>query len=289
MIDLHPILGIDAVDLEPCVQHPVPFLYDIPLRACVSRDVSNLMFAGRNISATHIAFAATRVMATCAVIGQGVGVAAAHAALEHILPAELATRRDAILAIQQQLLRNDAYLIGHDNQDDRDLARQAEVTASSESPGGEAVQVISGQTRSVHGDKGAPPARACAGSHRWMSDPAQGLPASIRLDWKEPVAVAEIQLIFDTGLHRHLTLSHHDGYSSRMVWGEPQPETVRDYKVERFDGDHWHTVAEVTGNYQRMRRHSLAESSPQLLSAIRVQVEQTNGLDHARICEVRVT
>ncbi len=61
-IDLHPPRGVNAPTEEPCVQHPVPHLYDIPLRACISRNIENLMFAGRNISATHVAFASTRVM-----------------------------------------------------------------------------------------------------------------------------------------------------------------------------------------------------------------------------------
>ena len=50
--------------------------YGIPYRSLYSRNIENLMFAGRNISASHIAFATTRVMATCGVIGQAVGVIA---------------------------------------------------------------------------------------------------------------------------------------------------------------------------------------------------------------------
>ena len=42
----------------------------------------NLMMAGRNISATHAAFTSTRVMATCAAIGQAVGTAAAQCVRE---------------------------------------------------------------------------------------------------------------------------------------------------------------------------------------------------------------
>src|SRR5690606_12496115 len=76
-IDTHPPEGIDDPSQPPCTQIPVPHVFDIPLRSCVSAGVDNLMFAGRNISATHVAFASTRVMATCAVIGQGVGTAAA--------------------------------------------------------------------------------------------------------------------------------------------------------------------------------------------------------------------
>jgi predicted Co/Zn/Cd cation transporter (cation efflux family) len=39
--------------------------------------IENLLFAGRHISLTHAAMSAARVMATCAVVGQAVGTAAA--------------------------------------------------------------------------------------------------------------------------------------------------------------------------------------------------------------------
>src|SRR6478735_7737810 len=96
----------------PCTQHRAPRLYDIPLRACVSADIDNLMFAGRNISATHLAFASTRVMATCAAIGQGVGTAAALALKAGVEPSAIASTPPLVHAIQQRLLRDDAYLIG---------------------------------------------------------------------------------------------------------------------------------------------------------------------------------
>ncbi|MCA9051193.1 MAG: FAD-dependent oxidoreductase, partial [Planctomycetaceae bacterium] len=83
-MDLHPPEGIDAPDAAPCRQHALPHLYDIPLSSCVARDIRNLMFAGRNISATHVAFSSARVMATCAVIGQGVGTAAALAVRQSV-------------------------------------------------------------------------------------------------------------------------------------------------------------------------------------------------------------
>ena len=75
-LDTHPPGGIDALGEPPCYQPLTDHVYGIPLRACVSENVENLMFAGRNISASHIAFSSTRVMATCAVVGQGVGTAA---------------------------------------------------------------------------------------------------------------------------------------------------------------------------------------------------------------------
>ena len=51
--------------------------YGIPLGMCVSKDIDNLMMAGRNVSATHSALATVRVMGTTALMGQAVGTAAA--------------------------------------------------------------------------------------------------------------------------------------------------------------------------------------------------------------------
>lgn len=285
-LDLHPPEGIDAPDLEPCTQHPVPSLYNVPLSACISKNRTNLMFAGRNISATHVAFSSTRVMATCAVIGQGVGTAAAFAVQQKLPPAELISNQGVMAQVQQLLLRHDAYLVGIQNQDESDLARAARLSASSEQVGYEAANVVSGQTRCVHGTAGAPEGRANPGGHRWMSDPKAGFPATLQLEWDVPIQPREVQLIFDTGLHRHLTLSHHDGYTSKMQWGEPQAETVRDYRIEACDGKTWFLLAEVEGNYQRRRVHTVERKFS--VSAIRVVVTASNGVDHARICEVRV-
>ena len=314
-IDTHPPEGVDAPEEPPCQQNHVPHLYDIPLRCCVAPTVRNLFFAGRNLSASHLAFASTRVMATCAVVGQGVGTAAALALRAGVEPQQIADDARLMASIQQQLLRDDAYLIGRTNEDADDLARRAAITASSAQPGGEATQVISGQTRAVHGpaqvaahsadnqwenvlreiESGAaqahytpaPPDRARPGTHRWLSDPAAGLPAWLELRWPEPVEIGEVQLVFDTGLHRFLTLSQADGYTRRMHWGAPQPETVRDYAILiATDGAGWREILAVRDNYRRLRRHRLAR--PERASAVRVLVTATNGLDHARICEVRV-
>jgi hypothetical protein len=284
-IDTHPPLGVDAPHESPCTQHRVPHLYDIPLRACVSRDIENLMFAGRNMSATHIAFASTRVMATCSVVGQGVGTAAAYAANQGITPAALATNAAAIETIQQQLLEDDAFLIGRVNNDPRDLARKAKVTASSEQPQGAVRNVVGGPTRSVHGSDGVPRERTIAGTHRWMSDPAAGLPAWIQLDWPEPVSPTRLQIVFDTGMHRVLTMSLADSYTQRMQWGRPQAETVRDYRIEMQRSGLWQLVHDVAGNHQRRNEFRFDGSE---LSALRITVNATNGLNHARICGVGV-
>lgn len=313
-IDTHPPEGVDAPDLAPCEQHHLPYLYDIPLRSCISAGPANLMFAGRNISATHIAFASTRVMATCAVIGQGVGTAAAHAICAGLTPRALVTRPDLLKMVQQRLLRDDCYLIGVRNEDADDLVRRADfIIASSHQAGAEAAQIRSGQTRAVHGRRPisstpfgdrcwdsvlsddlegtcghatcAPPGRAHPGFHRWMSDPAHGFPAWLEICWNRPVSVQQVQIVFDTGQHRHLTLSQADGYTASMQWGRPQAETVREYGLFWLDGMVWRECLKVTANYQRLRRHDLP--LPVVTKGLRIEVYATNGLDHARLFEVR--
>ncbi len=286
-VDTHPPKGMDSPEEPPCVQHWVPYLFDIPLGCCVSRNVPNLMFAGRNISATHIAFASTRVMATCASMGQAVGIAAVHALGLGIDPVELCDDPAAISAIQQEILREDGYLIGIGNADPADLARFATVSASSELPEARAINILSGFTRSVHGKGGAVAVRAVPGTHRWMSDAAGGLPAWIQLEWAEPVTFAGIRIVFDTGLHRPLTLSMSEEAIARMCWGRPQPETVCDYRIETFDENGCpHLLTRVSGNYLRLVTHCPA--APVTTRRLRIVVEKTNGVPEARILEVRV-
>lgn len=286
-IDTHPYMGVDAVDENPCRQTVAPYLFDIPLGACVSSAIDNLLFAGRNISASHIAFASTRVMATCAAVGQGVGTAVGYAIENGVEVADLVEDHQRMVEVQQRLLRDDAYLIGVSNADPGDWARQAIVRASSEQPGGEAVLVISGETRAVHGPKGARADRVRASSHRWMSDPAVGLPCWIELEWPEAIEVAEVRLVFDTGLHRRLTLSHSDAFFKKMHWGRPQPETVRDYEIVGYgSAGNELQLGRVAGNYQRLAVHTL--DAPIAVKRLRVVISATNGIDHGRICEVRV-
>ena len=73
-----------------------------------------------------------------------------------------------------------------------------------------------------------------------------------------------------------------------MVWGVAQPETVRDFRIEAFNRDgRRHLLIEENGNYQRLWRRQLVPDGP--ISQILVTVLDTNGLDHARIFEVRIS
>lgn len=127
-IDLHPPQGMYAEESGSKHLH-ADGNYHIPFRSLYSVNVSNLLFAGRNISATHVAFGTTRVMATCAVIGEAAGTAAALCADKGLTPRELSHGHTSLLL--QTLLRQDASVLGLKNEDAGDLARRARISASS--------------------------------------------------------------------------------------------------------------------------------------------------------------
>lgn len=104
--------------------------HNIPLRSLYSRDIANLFFAGRNISATHYAISSTRVMITCAQLGEAAGMAAAHAVKARRDPRDL-TKGEAIRAIQQDLLRADHHIHALHLPIENDIAPEARITASS--------------------------------------------------------------------------------------------------------------------------------------------------------------
>lgn len=279
-MDTHPPEGIDAKEEEPCHQPYTPYLYSIPLRSLLSRNISNLMFAGRNLSATHIAFSSTRVMATCAVMGEGIGTFAATAA-RHKIPLEQAWRDPQIVKeAQQQLLRQGAFLPGMKLE--TNLARKARITASSEQDQGRAENVIDGHTRSVHGEKGVRPEMTERGTHRWMSKPSDNQPW-LQLEWEEPITISRISIVLDTGLHRLLTLCHLDGLQKRMQWGRPQAETLKQFKLIAVNDQGEVEITHVKNNYQRIIQLQVQLSN---LKSLRLEVIETNSLDHARVIEI---
>ncbi len=291
-IDIHPPEGVDLPDEPPCTQQRLPYLYDIPLRCCVSENRPNLMFAGRNLSATHVAFASTRIMATCSTVGEAVGIAAAYAARHDLLPADLAANPEAISEIQQRILQQDLFLIGRPYCGGReDYALKARLSASSEQGAtaatGAAAAVLTGVTRSVTGSTGVPSERELAGVHRWMSR-AETAPW-LELRWEEPIPAERLTVIWDSGLHRPLTLSHSHGIHTQLVWGTGQPELARSYRIEVMaaGSDDWTPCLAVEENWQRRVVHPLPKEEGGI-RAVRIHIDSTWGLDHARIVQVMV-
>ncbi|HTM50319.1 MAG TPA: FAD-dependent oxidoreductase [Bryobacteraceae bacterium] len=278
-MDDHPPGGFDRPDLPPNTTLKPPEVYDIPLRSLYSRNIGNLMMAGRNISASHVAFTSARVMATCAVIGQAVGTAAAQCVERGMLPKDLARDPRQLTRLQQTLLRDDQTLKARANQDPRDLARQAAVTASAEAGSARAALVLDGFLRDIPDKKGDP-----AEIHHWAAPLPDGKPAWIELRWPKPQRLRQIQITFDSGFKRQLTLTSSDSQNANIVRA-PQPETVRDYRVLSLSPDgRRRELAAVKGNFQRLNRHRF---EPVETQAVRIEIEATNGIDQARIFEIR--
>lgn len=274
-IDLHPVEGVDDPEKPACVHHSFKHLYSIPYGCYCSRNVENLFFAGRNISATHIAFGSTRVMATCAIGGQAIGTAAALlTAKKARSSSELATP-EGLHALRQRLLRDDAFIPGVRHEDASDLASSARISASSESSEGSASCVTDGIARHLKAQWGPWSADE---THSWKS---QTLPATLRLELPEISTISEVHVTFDTGLERELMLSGSDKCSNKTLRG-PQPETAKHYRLI-IDGK---VVAEESFNYLRKRIHRL--ETTQSGRVVELEILSTHGVPEARVFEVRI-
>ena len=142
-IDLHIPGGINN-RVEPAERENIDERYSnyirvapfsLPLRAFYSRNVENLWVTGRALSVSHVALGPVRVQISLAAQGTAVGIAAAYALSHGLSPRQTADPDGPhIRPLRQLLLRRDLRLLGARNEDPRDLARQATVSASSSAP-----------------------------------------------------------------------------------------------------------------------------------------------------------
>jgi hypothetical protein len=272
-MDDHPPEGFDAPEKQPFKSIPLPEPYNISFGALYSRNISNLMMAGRNISCSHVAFTSTRVMATCSVIGQAVGTAAAVCVKNRLLPHELRTNSEQIKNLQQILLRDDQTIRNVKNQDLLDVARNAKVTASSYFKNARPEHIINGLTRDMPGEW----------KNRWAAEMKNTEPW-IELHWKKPQKISFIQIVFDSGFHRELTLSAHAGVNQRVL-RSPQPETVKAYTITaRTKENNAVKLVDVKDNYQRLCRHNF---DPIQAVSVRFTFHATHGAKEARLYEIR--
>ena len=129
-IDLHPVDGVYSTQ-SGCQQWHSKGVYQIPYRTMYSRNIRNLFLAGRIISASHIAFGSSRVMATCAHGGQAVGQAAAICARDGLMPRDLLAP-GRMRELQRELLRVGQCIPHVALEDADDLARSARISVTSQ-------------------------------------------------------------------------------------------------------------------------------------------------------------
>lgn len=121
-VDLHPADGVFS-DLKGCNQWHSKGVYGIPYRCYYSRNISNLFIAGRIISASHVAFGSTRVMATCAHGSQAVAIAASLCKKYNTVPKKIGEKY--INELQTALMKTGQHILGLHLNDSNDLVQKA--------------------------------------------------------------------------------------------------------------------------------------------------------------------
>ena len=220
--------------------------YGIPLRSLYSKNVANLMFAGRNISASHIAFATVRVMATCGVMGQAVGTAAALMSKYKMSARQLADEK--IGELQDILMEDDCFLPG--------LKRKTsplcnEKTLSAD--WGDASVLLNGTERKIWGNDNG---------YWGMCNRA------ITYTFDKKTHINDFRLIVDSDLDREYTdgnprvLNISATLFKRLDYnytsfGFPKC-MLKSFRIEALnDNGEWVTVYSKDNNYQRMIRETL--------------------------------
>ncbi len=247
---------------EPTIFHPAPSPFGIPYRSLYSKNIENLFFAGRNISATHAAMSASRVMATCATLGQAVGTAAAIAIDNQITPRGVYKRK--IEELKQTLLTDDCYLPWNKYQVST-LSMKAKLTAAEGNP-----QLLrNGKERPLAGEM-----------NYWQGS----IGSSIEYSFDKPEEIKQIRFVFDSDLkeenngHCHMNMPCKYPLDAEY---KGVPETMlRKYKVEILD-DHgqWQKIIQEENNYQRLVKYNGEWKT----TAIRFTSEKTWGSEKANI------
>ena len=267
-IDVHPEKGFHHKGL-PTRYINFPGHYAIPYRCFYSKNVPNLMMAGRDISVSKLAMASTRVMGTCAIGGQAVGTAAGMAALRGVTPRQLGEQY--MPQLRQTLLKEDCYIPGARNEDPLDMAPKASITASGYLPGYEPENVVSGVTRGLG-----------EASHAWHASVQD---AWLSLGFDSPKAVSQVRLTFDPDLNIEIMISQTKRRLDGMVKGMP-PALVKDFTLRLLKGEETVFTQTVTDNCRRLAILDL----PAGVEADRVLVEihSTYGDAVAKVFEVRI-
>ncbi len=248
--------GFRTPEVEPTIFHPAPSPFGIPYRCVYSVNIENLFFAGRNISVTHTAMSSCRVMATCALLGQAVGTAAALAVRYRCAPR--AVGQQHIGELQQLLMRDDCFLPGL-RYTPPVLTREAALCANCGDPSG----LRGGLNRAFDGVDEA-----------WRAAP--GAMAEYR--WETPRPLAGCRLVFDSDLNRQ-----EKNIVAVRFLDTPRvalPETlVRRFRLEYEDAaGNWREIG-TFDNEQRLRKLTFEV----IAAALRLTILETGSGREERI------
>lgn len=254
MDDHHPAgFGSVRIGNPATLFHAAPSPYGIPYQSLYSRNVPNLMFAGRDASCTHTAMSSTRVMGTCCSMGQAVGTAALLAIIKGIAPAAM---QDCIHELQQKLIHEDAYL-PQVSQIFADAVIGASLTASQGNP----EPVRDGISRPIGDD-----------THCWECQAGDWIaylfPAAVDID--------HVTAIVDSGLDQNVAMSYHQKDNHLT---SPPDVIPKVFCIEGLIEDKWQELIRLDQNHQRFCRFAVGRK----LSGIRFVLEKTWGAEKTRL------
>ena len=244
---------------KPTIFHPAPSPFGIPYRCLYSRNVPNLLFAGRNISCSHAAMSSTRVMATCATMGQATGTAAAIAARRNTSPRGI--YHDHLKELKQALMDDDCYLPWNR----RDIPA---LTA------GAAIRAGAGDPDPLRNGIDRPVGDADNG---WTAEPGSW----VEYRFPETSRIRQLRFVFDSDLNA-------DTFALKMRCHYPLdlepdglPETlVRAFRVDALtEGGQWTRVARKDENCRRFVRLGVDVET----KAVRLLPEATWGSERTHV------
>ncbi len=242
---------------QPTVFHSAPSPYGIPYRSLYSRNVTNLFCAGRNISATHAAMSSTRVMATCSLMGQAVGNAAAIAAEGNMSPRGVyETELDRL---QEAIMEDDCWLPWKSRKVPQ-LSRESQLTSSLGQP-----EVLrNGIDRPFAGQDNC-----------WQGK----LNSSLTYSFDSPCNLSSARIVFDSDLNRERLCMRVNYPLDCPPQGTPS-SLVRSFKLEVEDSGSWREIYSCQQNWQRLLRLDLKGVKA---NALRLTPLETWGAPAARI------
>ncbi len=207
----------------PTIFHRAPTPWGLPLRCMLSKNLENLCFAGRNISVTHAALSSSRVMATCAVLGQALGTAIAQAVKDNV-PVDAVE----VARLQQTLMDDDCYIPWHERAVP-ELTKKAVCTAEI---------VRNGIDR---GEKSL-----------WLGSKGDIIEYTLASD----THISSIRLVFDSDLNR----KYHNmpcNYPLKQTKFRLPSTLIREYKIQGITENGEIKEIHVTDNRRRFVRHTV--------------------------------
>ena len=198
-----------------------PKVYGIPYRSLYSKNIDNLMFAGRDISATHMALSSTRVQGTTSVLGQAAGTAAAIAVRHGTTPRGV--YKNHLAELQDTLQWQDQFIPWRDRKITA-LSKKGRISHEVLRDGMDRIRLDGG-----HG--------------AWLKPGG-----TTEYAFDGPKTFEGVRLVVDTNMNDNRWLVWWIGPKKARRLPDEMP---RDFNVQVRSGGEWKTVKVVRDNYRR--------------------------------------